>query len=85
MMKKKFCFKKKPMNILQYGKELKLSKEELYMFLVFPPFIGPSEMEEKLNELISNCDGVYLNKNIHVSRSASDVETRDDRFRKRVF
>ena len=42
-----------------------------------------SEMESKLEELIGKCDGIYLNKNIH-SRSASEVETRDDRFRKMI-
>ena len=40
-----------------------------------------SELENKLKELIDKCDGVYLNKNMH-SRSTSEVETRDDRFRK---
>ena len=38
------------------------------------------ELENKLDEMISKCDSIYLNKNIH-SRSASDVQTRDDRFR----
>ena len=42
-----------------------------------------SEMEDKLEELICKSDGVYLNSNIH-SRSASEVETRDDRFRKMI-
>ena len=42
-----------------------------------------NELEGKLDELIRKCNGVYLNKNIH-SRSASDVETRDDRFRKMI-
>ena len=59
----------------------KLSKEEALHVSGISNVYWLSEMEEKLNELISNCDGVYLNKNIH-SRSASDVETRDDRFRK---
>jgi len=39
-----------------------------------------NELEGKLDELIGKCNGIYLNKNIH-SRSASAVETRDDRFR----
>ena len=42
-----------------------------------------NELEGKLDELIRKCNGVYLNKNIH-SRSASSVETRDDRFRKMI-
>ena len=59
----------------------KLSKEEALNVSGISTVYWLSEMDEKLNELISKCDGVYLNKNIH-SRSASDVETRDDRFRK---
>ena len=39
-----------------------------------------NEMESKLAELINIADAIYLNKNIH-SRAASEVETRDDRFR----
>jgi len=42
-----------------------------------------NELEGKLAELIGKCNGIYLNKNIH-SRSASAVETRDDRFRKMI-
>jgi len=42
-----------------------------------------NELEVKLAELIGKCNGIYLNKNIH-SRSASDVETRDDRFRQMI-
>jgi len=42
-----------------------------------------NELEGKLAELIGKSNGIYLNKNIH-SRSASAVETRDDRFRKMI-
>jgi Xaa-Pro aminopeptidase len=42
-----------------------------------------NELERKIAELIGKCNGIYLNKNIH-SRSASAVETRDDRFRKMI-
>jgi len=42
-----------------------------------------NDLDDKLTELIEKCDGIYLNKNIH-SRSASDVQTRDDRFRNRI-
>jgi len=42
-----------------------------------------NELEGKMAELIGKCNGIYLNKNIH-SRSASAVETRDDRFRKMI-
>tara|TARA_B100002052_G_scaffold43020_1_gene35810 strand:+ start:452449 stop:453738 length:1290 start_codon:yes stop_codon:yes gene_type:complete len=39
-----------------------------------------SELDEKLNRIIAQTENIYLNKNMH-SRSASQVETRDDRFR----
>ena len=41
------------------------------------------ELDSKLKELLEKGDAVYLNKNIH-SRAASEVETRDDRFRKKI-
>ena len=39
-----------------------------------------SELDETLNRIIAQTENIYLNKNMH-SRSASQVETRDDRFR----
>jgi len=41
------------------------------------------ELDSKLKELLEKADAVYLNKNIH-SRAASEVETRDDRFRNKI-
>ena len=61
----------------------KLTKEEVLNVSGISNVYWLSEMEEILKELIGKCDGVYLNKNIH-SRSASEVETRDDRFRKKI-
>ena len=40
-----------------------------------------NQMDEILNINIKKANKIYLNKNIH-SRSTSEVETRDDRFRK---
>ena len=40
-----------------------------------------NQMDEVLNINIEKANKIYLNKNIH-SRSTSEVETRDDRFRK---
>ena len=42
-----------------------------------------NQMDEVLNINIEKANKVYLNKNIH-SRSTSEVETRDDRFRKTI-
>ena len=61
----------------------KLDKKEALKVSGIRTVYWLSEMEEKLEELISKYDGVYLNSNIH-SRSASEVETRDDRFRKMI-
>ena len=59
----------------------KLNKKEAYNVSGISSVYWLSELENKLKELIDKCDGVYLNKNMH-SRSTSEVETRDDRFRK---
>lgn len=58
----------------------KLNKKEAYNVSGISTVYWLSELENKLKELIDKCDGVYLNKNMH-SRSTSEVETRDDRFR----
>ena len=42
-----------------------------------------NELDDKLAELISKADAIYLNKNIHI-RAASKVQTRDDRFRNMI-
>ena len=42
-----------------------------------------NELDDKLAELISKADAIYLNKNIH-SRAASKLQTRDDRFRNMI-
>ena len=62
----------------------KLNKKEAYNVSGISTVYWLSELENKLKELIDKCDGVYLNKNMH-SRSTSEVETRDDRFRKNFF
>ena len=58
----------------------KLTKEEAYSTSGIQTVFWLSELESKLAELIAKADGIYLNKNIH-SRSSSEVQTRDDRFR----
>jgi len=58
----------------------KLNKEEAYNTSGIQTVFWLSELESKLTELIEKAEGIYLNKNMH-SRSASEVQTRDDRFR----
>tara|TARA_B100001778_G_scaffold318183_1_gene306513 strand:+ start:545 stop:1834 length:1290 start_codon:yes stop_codon:yes gene_type:complete len=42
-----------------------------------------NQFDEVLNDLLSDAEQIYLNKNTH-ARSTSLVETRDDRFRKKI-
>ena len=58
----------------------KLSKEEAFKTSGIKTVFWTSQFESKFKEIISKTEDLYLNKNIH-SRSASDVQTRDDRFR----
>ena len=58
----------------------KLTKEQVFLHSGLKTVFWLSEMEEKINEIINQADRIYLNKNMH-SRSTSQVETRDDRFR----
>ena len=61
----------------------KLTKESALKTAGIKTVYWLNELEGKIAELIGKCNGIYLNKNIH-SRSASAVETRDDRFRKMI-
>ena len=61
----------------------KLTKESALKTAGIKTVYWLDELERKIAELIGKCNGIYLNKNIH-SRSASAVETRDDRFRKMI-
>lgn len=58
----------------------KLTKEGAYDTAGIKTVFWLSEFEDKLAELVNSANAIYLNKNIH-SRSASEVQTRDDRFR----
>jgi len=58
----------------------KLTKEQALLRSGIKSVYWLSELDEKLNKIIAQTEKIYLNKNMH-SRSASEVETRDDRFR----
>ena len=58
----------------------KLTKDDAFKTSGIQTVFWLNELENKLAELISKADAIYLNKNIH-SRAASKVQTRDDRFR----
>jgi Xaa-Pro aminopeptidase len=61
----------------------KLTKDGAFKTSGIKTVFWLDELENKLDEMISKCDSIYLNKNIH-SRSASDVQTRDERFRNMI-
>ena len=77
---KEILFLKETSELIAIWEGAKLTKEEALNTSGISTVYWLSEMDEKLEELISKCDGIYLNKNIH-SRAASKVQTRDDRFR----
>ena len=58
----------------------KLTKDNAFNTSGIKTVYWLEELEIKLKELIGKADTVYLNKNMH-SRSTSQVQTRDDRFR----
>lgn len=62
----------------------KLSKKDAYNISDISNIYWLDEFQKKLKELIDNCNGIYLNKNMH-SRHTSKVETRDERFRKNLI
>ena len=58
----------------------KLTKDNAFNTSGIKTVYWLEELEIKLKELVRKADTVYLNKNMH-SRSTSQVQTRDDRFR----
>jgi len=80
---KEILFLKETSELIAIWEGAKLSKSEALTASGIKSVYWLNEFDDKLNELTQNCDGIYLNKNIH-SRAASEVETRDDRFRKMI-
>lgn len=62
----------------------KLTKEKALKTSGIKTVFWLNKLESILDEMIKISDTIYLNKNIH-SRAASEVETRDDRFRKWIY
>ena len=80
---REMLFIKKTSELIAIWEGEKLSKESAYMRSGIKSIYWIDELNNKLKELINNSNGVYLNKNMH-ARSTSEVETRDDRFRKKI-
>ena len=79
--KREILFLKETNEHIAIWEGAKLSKSEAFSTSGIKSVYWLSEFDDKLNELVQKCDGIYLNENIH-SRAAAEVETRDDRFRK---
>ena len=58
----------------------KISKEQAYAISGIQTVYWLSQLDAKLDEMATEKENIYLNKNMH-SRSASQVQTCDDRFR----
>ncbi len=58
----------------------KLTKEQAYAISGIKTVYWLSQLDAKLDEVAAETENIYLNKNMH-SRSASQVQTCDDRFR----
>ena len=77
-------FLKETSDLIAIWEGAKLSKKEAYSVSGIESVYWLTEFEKKLEDLLSKVSSVYLNKNIH-SRSTSKVETRDNRFRKKII
>ena len=80
---KEILFLKETSELIAIWEGAKLSKSEALIISGIKSVYWLKEFDNKLSDLMKNCDGIYLNKNIH-SRAAAEVETRDDRFRKMI-
>jgi Xaa-Pro aminopeptidase len=61
----------------------KLTKEKAFQNSGIKKVYWLSDMEAMIEGKITDCKNLYLNKNIH-SRSTSEVQTRDDRYRESI-
>ena len=80
---REILFLKETSDLIAVWEGAKLSKDEAFTNSGIKSVYWVSELDDKLDQLINQCDGIYLNKNTH-SRATSEVETRDDRFRKKI-
>ena len=78
---KEILFLKETSDLIAIWEGAKLSKEQAHKVSGIKSVFWLDEFEKKLEDLLGQCDSIYLNRNMH-SRSASKVETRDSRFRK---
>ena len=80
---REILFLKKTSELIAIWEGAKLTKEDAQKTSGIKTIFWLDELENKLAKLISETDAIFLNKNTH-SRSTSEVQTRDDRFRLRI-
>ncbi|MEE2931643.1 MAG: aminopeptidase P N-terminal domain-containing protein [Bacteroidota bacterium] len=77
---KEMLFLKETSDLIAIWEGEKLNKQNAYNTSGIKTVFWLDEFEQKLKDLLSEIDNVYLNKNMH-SRATKEVQTRDDRFR----
>ena len=80
---REILFLKETSELIAIWEGAKLTKEDAQKTSGIKTIFWLDELENKLAKLISETDAIFLNKNTH-SRSTSEVQTRDDRFRLRI-
>jgi len=80
---REILFLKETSELIAIWEGAKLNKEDAFTTSGIKTIYWLDELESKLKKLIKQVDTIYLNKNIH-SRATTEVESRDDRFRKMI-
>jgi Xaa-Pro aminopeptidase len=80
---REILFLKETSELIAIWEGAKLTKEDAQKISGIKTVFWLDELEDKLADLISEVDAIFLNKNTH-SRSTSEVQTRDDRFRLKI-
>ena len=77
---REILFVKETSELIAIWEGAKLSKDAAFKVSGIKTVYWLTNFKSKFEELISECNTIYLNKNMH-ARSNSKVQTRDDRFR----
>ncbi len=80
---REILFLKETSELIAIWEGAKLNKEDAFTTSGIKTIYWLDELESKLKKIIKQVDTIYLNKNIH-SRATTEVESRDDRFRKMI-
>jgi Xaa-Pro aminopeptidase len=81
---KEVLFLKETNELIAIWEGQKLTKQTAFKTSGIKTVYWLSDFDKVLSNMIEKADSIYLNKNTH-SRLTSEVETRDDRFRKKII